>query len=192
MENAVPAIEKLLLQLSQTKGASDLLITVGKPPQLRVYNNIKTLDYPVLTAEDTKRLCACAMNAGQAARFEKHKELDFSLTSDNASRFRVNIYRQKECMALVARIILEKVPGFSELNLPEIMARFAMLPRGLVLITGPIGCGKSTTKKMLLIGSRLMIRLAYSLKLITWYALLKSQKNSNGQLKSRLWMVNIK
>ena len=145
MDNTTLTANNLLSQLSQTKGASDLLITVGKPPQLRIYNEIGPLDFPELTKDDTERLCMSVLNKEQAEKLEKNKEVDLSLVVEDVGRFRINVYKQRGCLALVARVILEQVPGFKELNLPAIMARFAMLPRGLVIITGPIGCGKSTS-----------------------------------------------
>lgn len=135
----------LLKELARTKGASDLLITVGKPPQLRVNNELVDLNYEAMLPTDTEQLCLSALNEEQAARFKVEKEIDFSMVISGSGRYRVNIFQQRGSYALVARIVLEQVPEFESLLLPDIIHKFAMLPRGLVLITGPVGSGKSTT-----------------------------------------------
>jgi twitching motility protein PilT len=144
MESKVNIID-LLKELARTKGASDLLITVGKPPQLRVNNELTDLNYEALLPKDTEQLCFSALNEEQAARFKVEKEIDFSMVISGSGRYRVNIFQQRNCYALVARIVLEQVPDFESLLLPDIIHKFAMLPRGLILITGPVGSGKSTT-----------------------------------------------
>ncbi|MCH9022424.1 MAG: PilT/PilU family type 4a pilus ATPase [Planctomycetes bacterium] len=129
----------------ETEGASDLIVTVGTPPQLRVFRMLVPLNYPELTSDDTERLCMSILNKTQISRFEKEMELDIPLSIDGVGRFRLNVYRQRGYMALVARVVLESVPDFKGLGLPEIIKTFSDLPSGLVLITGPTGSGKSTT-----------------------------------------------
>ncbi|KPK77778.1 MAG: hypothetical protein AMJ79_02155 [Phycisphaerae bacterium SM23_30] len=138
-------IDKFLAALSETDGASDLLITVGKPPQLRVHNEIVPLDYPVLTPEDTRELCLSLLNQERTKRFELEKEMDTSASLRGYGRYRVNIYQQRGSLAMVVRIIAERVKSFEELGLPASVVKMADLHNGLVLFTGPTGTGKSTT-----------------------------------------------
>ena len=145
MEQCELTIEALLNDLTNTKGASDLIITAGKPPQLRIYNELHDMDYPFLTSNDTEKLCMSMLTKEQAEELKDDLELDLSYSVHDVGRFRVNMYKQKSYFATVARVIYDVIPEFKELNLPEIILKFAMLPRGLVLITGPIGTGKSTT-----------------------------------------------
>ena len=135
----------LFKQLIETEGASDLIITVGTPPQLRVYRMLVPLNYPELTGDDTEKLCMSILNKTQMDRFQEDMELDIPLVIEGVGRFRLNVYRQRGYMALVARVVMESVPEFSVLGLPEIIKTFSDLPSGLVLITGPTGSGKSTT-----------------------------------------------
>lgn len=138
--------ESLLTRLAHTKGASDLIITVGKQPQLRVYNDlIDLVDEDVLTAEDTKEICTSLLTEERIERLEREKELDISAFVKRVGRFRVNMYYQRGQMAMAVRAVLIDIPSFEELLLPPIIKKFAMFPNGLVLITGPVGSGKSTT-----------------------------------------------
>ncbi len=91
----LPTTENLLVRLSQTKGGSDLIITAGRQPQLRVYTQIIDLDFPELTPKDTEWLCMSVLNEEQKERFKNKKEIDISLVVEGAGRFRVNIYRQR-------------------------------------------------------------------------------------------------
>ncbi|MFH1616871.1 MAG: PilT/PilU family type 4a pilus ATPase [Planctomycetota bacterium] len=139
-------MEELLKNLAEMEGGSDLIVTEGKPPLLRVHTEISPIEgYPVLSGDDTEGLIRPLMTPEQAERFKEDKQLDMSLVLKDIGRFRVNIYRQCGYTGFVARVIYEKLPTFEQLQLPEILLRFALLPRGLVLITGPIGSGKSTT-----------------------------------------------
>ncbi|MBN1764969.1 MAG: PilT/PilU family type 4a pilus ATPase, partial [Sedimentisphaerales bacterium] len=135
----------LLMQLAQTEGASDLIITEGNPPQLRIYNELISLGKRILTAEDTERMCLHLLTKDQARKFLKNKELDISYHIPDIGRFRINFYQQRGCLALAARLIYEQIPDFQKLKLPDIVRQLAARPLGLVLITGPIGSGKSTT-----------------------------------------------
>lgn len=135
----------LLKELARTKGASDLLITVGKPPQLRIDNEVVPMKYDSLLPNDTEQLCFSVLNEEQAQRFKAEKEIDLSMLVAGSGRYRINMFQQRGWYAMVVRIVLEQVPAFETLMLPEMVRKFAMLPRGLVLVTGPVGSGKSTT-----------------------------------------------
>jgi twitching motility protein PilT len=136
---------ELLTELARTKGASDLILTAGKEPQLRIYNEVQSMDYPVLTPEVVERLCLSVLTEEQASRFRAERELDLSLQLDGIGRFRINVFQQRGAAGLVARIVMDKVPGFQELGLPPIVSELAKLRKGLVLFTGPAGTGKSTS-----------------------------------------------
>lgn len=138
-------IKALLILLAQTEGASDLILTVGQPPQLRIYNKLERINESLLLSNDTERLCLDILSPDQIGQFQKDKELDISYSIDQVGRYRVNMYRQQGCMAMAARIVHDEIPSFEELKLPDAARIFASFPRGLVLIVGAIGCGKSTT-----------------------------------------------
>lgn len=138
-------IESLLRKLAQTEGASDLVITVGQPPQLRLYHDLAPIDGVRLLPRDTERLCLSILTQKQADQLAREKELDISHVVDGVGRFRINIYCQRGHWALAARAIRARIPSFHELGLPDVVRKFATFPRGLVLITGPVGSGKSTT-----------------------------------------------
>ena len=140
-----PGIDQYLGDLANTKGASDLLITVGRPPQLRVHNEIVSLNYPVLTPVDTERLCLSIMDEDQKKRFKEEKEIDMSLSIRGVGRYRVNIFRQRGSMAMVVRIVSDQIPTFDDIKLPQTVRVLAEIQRGLLLFTGPTGTGKSTT-----------------------------------------------
>jgi len=138
-------ITVLLKTLAQTEGASDLLITVGKSPQLRVYREFVSLGGPELTSQDTEELCSSVLTKDQWSRFKEEKELDHALAIDGIGRFRINLFRQQGHVGMVVRVVIEHVPPFEHLGLPPVIRSLALMPRGLVLITGPTGSGKSTT-----------------------------------------------
>jgi len=137
--------ESLLAKLAQIPNASDLIITMGRPPQLRIDNKLVSVGDVDLDKAETERLCLAVLTEEQTRQFRKDKELDISYAIDGIGRFRVNLYLQMGSPALAARSINEKIPTFGELRLPDVVRKFAGFPRGLVLITGPIGSGKSTT-----------------------------------------------
>ena len=139
------SVVELFKRLIETEGASDLLITVGAPPQLRINRMLVPMNYPELNSDDTEKLCMSILNKTQMLRFEEEMELDIPLSIEGVGRFRLNVYRQRSHMALVARVVLDTVPDFKTLGLPDIVKTFSDLPSGLVLITGPTGSGKSTT-----------------------------------------------
>jgi len=134
-----------LLRTMVEKGASDMHITTGTPPLLRVDGSIVPLKLPPLGPVDTKQLCFSALSEEQRAHFEKHNELDLSFGIKALSRFRANIFTQRGAVAGAFRTIPFKILSFDELGLPPVVAEFANKPNGLVLVTGPTGSGKSTT-----------------------------------------------
>ena len=128
------------------KEASDLHLSVGKPPAIRIDGQIWPLDgEPTLTPERTRALVESALNEAQLRQFDEELELDTSYTAPTVGRFRMNAFVQRGCVGAVLRAIPLTVPAFSELGLPPSVATFADTPRGLVLVTGPTGSGKSTT-----------------------------------------------
>ncbi|MBN1212518.1 MAG: type IV pilus twitching motility protein PilT [candidate division Zixibacteria bacterium] len=134
-----------LLEEMVKMGASDLHLTVGSPPVVRVDGKLQRLKYDFLTSEQTKKLAYSMLNEKQKLKFEQHSELDFSFGIEQMSRFRCNMFVQRGNIAVVLRQIPYKIKTFEELGLPQVIAEFAKLPRGLVLVTGPTGSGKSTT-----------------------------------------------
>lgn len=125
--------------------ASDLHLTVGSPPVVRVDGKLVRMAYDSLTPDMTKKLAYSIMNEKQRLKFETSSELDLSFGIENMSRFRCNVFMQRGNVAVALRQIPYKVKTFEELGLPKVVAEFARLPRGLVLVTGPTGSGKSTT-----------------------------------------------
>ena len=137
-------IEKRLSEMSAA-GASDMLLTVGACPQLRVLGNLRAVGEASLTAEDTSRIAWSLLNTSQRDLLEKKRSIDFSRNFAGLGRFRFNVYYQRESLAVAIRLIPEVIPSFEELGLPGILRDFALRPHGLVLVTGPAGSGKSTT-----------------------------------------------
>lgn len=134
-----------LLRQAVSRRASDLHLTVGVPPLVRVDGSLDTLDYHTLSPEDTVQALLALSDKEQQVRFQEQGELDFSYALAGFSRFRVNAFRQRGSVALVLRSIPEQVPSLEELGLPDVLRELADKPRGLVLVTGPTGSGKSTT-----------------------------------------------
>ncbi|HUR98090.1 MAG TPA: type IV pilus twitching motility protein PilT [Pyrinomonadaceae bacterium] len=127
-------------------GASDLHLRVDSPPQVRVNGKLQPLaDRGVLGPDDAKRLASSFLTAEQKRQFDEKKELDFSIGLEGLSRFRVNIFNQKETVGAVYRAIPYLIRTFDDLGLPSVVADLCRKPRGLVLVTGPTGSGKSTT-----------------------------------------------
>jgi len=124
---------------------SDLHLTTNAPPTVRVHGKLTRLDHPVLGPADTKQLGYSVLTDAQKKRFEETLELDFSFGLKGLARFRCNMFNQRGSVAAVYRLIPEKIRSFQELNLPPVLATLAERPRGLVLVTGPTGSGKSTT-----------------------------------------------
>jgi twitching motility protein PilT len=137
-------LHKLLTTLVESKG-SDLHITTNSPPKIRVDGKLVPLDFPPLNLEDTKQLCYSVLTDAQKHKFEENNELDLSFGVKGLSRFRGNIFVQRGAVAGVFRVIPYKILSFQELGLPPVVVELASKPRGLILVTGPTGSGKSTT-----------------------------------------------
>lgn len=135
-----------LFDLVAKEKASDLLISAGAPPILRINGQLYRSKTDPLTPEKTQELVYSFLNEEQKQRFERDKELDFSLAVGRKHRFRVNVYYQKEAVTAALRPIPESVPGLEELSLPDSVAELAKARQGLVLVTGPTGSGKTTTQ----------------------------------------------
>jgi len=134
-----------LLKTMIEKGASDLHITTGSPPKLRVDGDLMPLKLPPLTPQETKQICYSILTDSQKHKFEESNELDLSFGVKNLARFRANIYTQRGAVAGAFRQIPFKIQSLSDLGLPPIVEELTRKPRGLVLVTGPTGSGKSTT-----------------------------------------------
>jgi len=134
-----------LLEFSAQQGASDLHLSAGLPPLIRLDGDIKRLDTPSLEAKEIHRMIYDIMDDEQRKHFEEHLENDFSFEIQNVARFRTNVFMQNRGLAAVFRTIPSKVLTLEELKSPEIFKSIAETPRGLVLVTGPTGSGKSTT-----------------------------------------------
>ena len=127
-------------------GSSDLHLTAGAPPTRRLHGHLVGLhDYPVMTPGGLQRMLYAVMTQRQRERFEEDKELDFAYPVPNLARFRVNVFRQRDAMGAVFRLIPYGIKTLEDLGLPPQLATFAAMPRGFVLVTGPTGSGKSTT-----------------------------------------------
>lgn len=134
-----------LLKLVVERGGSDLHLAVGVPPVLRIDGELMPTDYGRLTPQDTQRLAYDILTDEQIQRFEATLELDFSYSLAKVSRFRVNVYRDKGTVAAAFRVIPARILSIRELGLPPILEELARKPRGLILVTGPTGSGKTTT-----------------------------------------------
>ncbi len=126
-------------------GASDLHITAGTPPVMRVDGDLKRISGAPLTGDDTRTMAFSVMTEAQKHRFEEDNELDFSFGLKGMARFRGNVFVQRGQVAAVFRVIPYEILSFEQLGLPEVVRTMARRPRGLVLVTGPTGSGKSTT-----------------------------------------------
>lgn len=137
-------INDLLMQVIE-RGASDLHITAGSPPMVRLHGDLMPLDYQKLIPEDTKALVYSIMDAEHKERLEQFRECDFSYALAGQGRFRVNVYYQRGSIGAAFRMIPIQIKTLEELGLPQSLELLARKPRGLVLVTGPTGSGKSTT-----------------------------------------------
>ena len=137
-------MQNLLLEAVKS-GASDLHITVGVPPILRIHGQLVHTEHPRLTVKDTEDLLTKITTPEQQQQFHERGESDFSFAIFGISRFRVNAFRQRGSVAIVIRVVTETVPTLEELGHPPVFRTLASQPRGLVLVTGPTGSGKSTT-----------------------------------------------
>jgi len=134
-----------LLKKMIEMGGSDLHISTNTPPRIRIHGKLRPLDMPPLTAVDTKALAYSVLTDAQKHRFEENLELDFSFGLKNLARFRGNVFNQRGAVAAVFRTIPWEIKGFDALGLPQVVKNLCDKPRGLVLVTGPTGSGKSTT-----------------------------------------------
>lgn len=137
-------LSDLLRQMMEV-GGSDLHLTTNSPPQIRLHGRLTPLEYPQLNPAETKQLAYSVMNDVQKQRFEETLELDFSFGMKGLARFRANIFNQRGATAAVFRLIPFEIQDFHHLGLPAVVSKLCDKPRGLVLVTGPTGSGKSTT-----------------------------------------------
>jgi twitching motility protein PilT len=139
------SIDDLLEQLV-ARGASDLHISIASPPAIRVRGHIERLEgYEPLSADDTRALLYRILNSEQQKNFEIKRQLDFAYSIPGLARFRVNVYYQRETVGAAFRVIPTDIKSAEELGLPPVLHELAQQPRGIVLVTGPTGSGKSTT-----------------------------------------------
>jgi twitching motility protein PilT len=134
-----------MLQKTIQSGASDLHLANGSPPQIRVDGRLRTIEDQLLSPADTKRLAYSVMTDGQKHQFEEKWEIDFSFGIRDLCRFRANVFTQRGSVGAVFRIIPFEIKGFESLNLSPVVEKLCDKPRGLILVTGPTGSGKSTT-----------------------------------------------
>jgi twitching motility protein PilT len=137
-------LHQLLKELVD-RGGSDLHITTNSPPQIRIDGQLKPMDLPPLSAVETRQLCYSVLTEAQKHKFEEDNELDLSFGVKGLSRFRGNVFVQRGAVAGVFRVIPYKILTFEELGLPPVVRELTEKPRGLILVTGPTGSGKSTT-----------------------------------------------
>src|SRR5438876_9060106 len=137
----LPELLKTMVEMD----GSDLHIATNSPPQIRVHGHLNRLQMPEMQPAETKTLVYSVLTDAQKKRFEETFELDFSFGIRGLARFRCNVFNQRGAVAAVYRLIPEQIKGFNELGLPAVIANLAERPRGLVLVTGPTGSGKSTT-----------------------------------------------
>jgi len=141
----MPGIEELL-QIMVQRGGSDLHVTAGSPPKIRVDGALVSTEHDILGADGTKKIIYSVLTAEQIAKFEKNLELDISFGIEGLGRFRTNVFQQRGATGAVFRIIPYTIQNFDELGLPkDVCEMFCALPKGLVLVTGATGSGKSTT-----------------------------------------------
>ena len=138
-------IRELASKAAQVR-ASDIFLKEGSPPMMRLDGKVTNLgEYPPLTAEDVQNLAYSEMTHDQIGRFERRHELDFAFTEEGLARFRANVYKQRGTIGMVLRVIPLEIYTLEQLGMPPAVAKLAELRQGLVLVTGPTGCGKSTT-----------------------------------------------
>ena len=141
---AIISVEEVLTKAKQA-GASDVHITVGVPPKMRVNGNLITMDYPKMLPADTLQAVMDIMTEQQREKFEEKGEYDMSFSIRNVGRYRVNAYRQRGSVAIALRLVDTEIPSPESLGVPESVIDLSQRKRGLVLVTGPTGSGKSTT-----------------------------------------------
>jgi len=134
-----------LLGFTYQQGGSDLHLAAGEPPMLRVNGDMKKIKVPPLSAEDAHNLLYDIMSDRERKIFEEKNDIDFSIELGDGARFRVNVFRQRKGLGAVFRTIPTKIMSINELNLPPMLGNLARKEKGLILVTGPTGSGKSTT-----------------------------------------------
>ncbi len=134
-----------LLKILVEQGGTDLHVTTNSPPQIRIDGKLVPLQMPPLASPETKQLAYSVMTDNQKHRFEETQELDFSFGVRGLARFRANVFQQRGAVSAAYRTIPWEIKSFHDLGLPEVIAELCNKPRGLVLVTGPTGSGKSTT-----------------------------------------------
>ncbi len=143
-DNAIKYMHDLLRMLKQ-RGGSDLYITAGAAPAMKIHGHIGPVGNQKLTPAHSQVLARSIMNDRQAGEFEANNECNFAISLPGVSRFRVNTYVQRSSVAMVIRLISDEIPSFADLNLPDVLSDIAMTKRGLVILVGGTGTGKSTT-----------------------------------------------
>ncbi|MDO7906593.1 type IV pilus twitching motility protein PilT [Paenibacillus sp. JX-17] len=144
MLQSTSVIEQLLRSTWEA-GASDLHISAGVPPMLRVDGALRPLDSSILRPEDTDHMAEGLLGPVRTVKFREAGELDFSHSLPGACRFRVNVYRERGETGIAARVIPSDIPSLEQLGMPRVLTRLAQRPHGLILVTGPTGSGKSST-----------------------------------------------
>ena len=134
-----------ILHVAYEAGASDIHLTVGIPPTMRLNGHLVKMDYPILRPEDTLELCLDVLNPVQREKFEERGEYDLSIAFAGIGRYRVNVFKQRGAIALALRTITDEIPDPEKLGVPKSIVDLYLRKRGLVLVTGPTGSGKSTT-----------------------------------------------
>ena len=140
----MPRIEEILREASKM-GASDVHVTVGIPPTMRINGDLVTMNFPKMMPADTLEIVLEIMSESQKAKFEERGELDMSFSIPQLGRYRVNAYRQRGSVAVALRLVGTEIPTAGQLGIPESVVELYRRKRGLVLVTGPTGSGKSTT-----------------------------------------------
>ena len=143
-DKAIRYMHDLLRMLVQKDG-SDLFITVGASPSMKIDGKMTPLSNQALSPSHTQTLVRSIMNDKQLAEFEEHQEVNFAISLPGVSRFRVNAFTQRGSMGMVLRVIQSDIPKFEELNLPPVLQDIAMTKRGMVIFVGATGSGKSTS-----------------------------------------------
>jgi len=134
-----------LLAFTVKNKASDLHVAAGEPPMIRIHGDMTKVKMPAMSDNEVNKMVYDIMSDGQRKSFEEHLELDFSFSLGDIARFRVNVFKQNDGMSAVFRVIPSEVFSLDQLKAPEIFKEIAMTPRGICLVTGPTGSGKSTT-----------------------------------------------
>ncbi|RKY12134.1 MAG: type IV pili twitching motility protein PilT [Planctomycetota bacterium] len=154
---------KEMLARAIEHGASDVHINVTMPPIMRVNTELIAMDFPILSEEEARQMVLGLVGQEKFAKFEKNRDIDFSTMIDDGSRFRVNAHFQRETPAISFRVVSNYIPAIEDLHLPGIVSDLTDLPRGLVLVTGHTGSGKSTTLASMIE----MINLKYAKRVVT-------------------------